>query len=96
MENEEKVLLKISKIDDLGAREEVHYENQKEFISICIGIMQFMKEEPISILVIKDLLEKAASGNDSFEVMSNNEELPDFNEILRNAKVNPNNNIKEN
>ena len=61
-----------------------------------MGIMQFMKEEPISILIIKDLLGKSASGNDSFEVISNNEELPDFNEILRNAKVNPNNNIKEN
>ena len=96
MENEEKVLLKISKIDDLGAREEVHYDGPNELMAICMGIIQFMREEPISILVIKGLLEKSASGNDSFEVMRDNEEIPDFNEILKNAKVNPNNNIKEN
>lgn len=96
MENEEKVLLKISSVDGLGVREQSCCSGLHDLFDTCAGIIQFVKDNPISLVIIKDIIDKLASGEASFEVVSDEDEFPDFNEILKNAKVNPNNNIKEN
>lgn len=92
----EKVLLKISSVDGLGVREQSCCSDFHDLINICMGIVQFVKDNPMSLVIIKDIIDKLASGEASFEVVSGENEFPDFNEILKNAKVNPNNNIKEN
>ena len=101
-----KVLLQITgeEIDEARIQNEItiNCSNEEELYSICESLCKIIEEnktfrDAFHATIVPRIAKKIVSSMEDIEGLKEMEgQFPDFDEIVKNAKVNPNKNIKEN